>query len=172
MKKNPALITIIISILFLTFIMSPVTALPKTNNQFQENISLVAGNVYQGTQATQAGILYVTNGVSTGTVSKVSGLDLTGTIWTKLSGYYDTSTGNGMFQGKWVITTTSGTFSGSVNGHIATIDPYTFKVQGNCVGFGDGAYKGDRIKGSFAGNTISGTLVVNIQIIGSFSDKT
>jgi hypothetical protein len=170
MRKANAMIVIAISIVF--SIMPTVSALPKHSSLFQENVSLVAGSASQGIQISQGNVLYVTNAISSGTVAAVSGLDLSGEVWTKLTGFYDATTGTGIFYGKWRITTSLGSFSGNIVGQIATIDCYTYQIQGNYVGFGDGNYKGDRIKGFIKGNAAAETLAVAIEMFGTFYDKT
>ncbi len=162
---------IIIAVLTAFLLLTPVMALPKVNTQFSEKISMTAGNISTGNQVIQDNVLFVVNGISTGTITVISGVDLTGQVWTKLSGYYDLETGTGIFVGKWQISTQSGSFSGNVVGTITTIDSSTFQIRGTYVGFGTDSYQGDRIKGSIAGYAVAGTLVVNLDMQGTFSDK-
>ena len=170
MRKPILLMTI--PLILAAILLTPVSALPKSNTQFAEHVSMTAGSISQGSQTVQGNILYVENGISTGTVTQISGLDLSGTLWTKLSGYYDMTTGLGRFNGKWIITIASGdTFEGNVAGVISTIDPNNFHIEGSYVGFGTGNFKGDKIKGSFSGNAIAGVLSVELDMTGSLNDK-
>ena len=170
MKRK--LLSIIALSITLLFFVAPASALPKANSPFSEQVTFTApGNISQGNQFYQGSIFYVTNGISTGSVEDISGLDLSGTIWTKLSGFYDLTTGTGSFAGKWQITTSSGTFEGNVVGAITTTSPTTFHIHGMYVGFGGGSYLRDRIKGTFEGDAVAGTLAVNLVMNGVLNDK-
>ncbi len=152
---------------------TPTSASPKINYPFYEKVSFPAlGDTSTGTQYIQGNILYVTGGESTGNIEDISGLDLSGSIRTKLSGFYDLTTGTGAFAGKWQITTSTGTFEGNVVGAITAINPTTFHVQGMYVGFGSGNYQQDKIKGTFSGDYVAVTLALDLVMFGVLSDKT
>ena len=170
MKTAKSSAVLIFTVVFL--LMTPVLALPKTNSQFTETVSIAnAGNVSQGTVGTAGSVLFVAGAISTGCVTYRSGVDLSGDLWTKLTGFYDTSTLLGFFYGKWQSTTPKGTFAGNAAGETTSIDANTFRIRGTYVGFGNGFYQGNRIKGSFSGVATAGNLQISLVMIGVLSDK-
>ena len=108
-------------------------------------------------------MLYVTQAVSIGTLEG----DITGSLWTKLSGFGNLATMDGSFQGKFRIDTIEevtfeGTVVGIVTGNL---------VSGSFVGFSNGIHDRQKIKGSFSGNVEYGSLAVNLVMNGLVTSK-
>ena len=60
--------------------------------------------------------MFVTGAISTGDVSG----DISGSLWTILSGVGDLNTGRGSFHGKFSISNEIGTFEGHLTGAVGT----------------------------------------------------
>ena len=145
------------------FTISTAIAAPKTKTSFTSNVTLGAGNSSMGTQVIDGDMLYVTKAVSIGTITG----DITGSLWTKLSGFGNLTTMDGSFQGKFRIDTNEGvTFEGTVAG-IVTGN----LVSGSFVGFSSGTYDRQKIKGSFDGIVEYGVLTVNLVLTGLVTSK-
>ncbi len=159
MKKT--LTTLIVLLMFLTI--PPVLATPKTKTSFTSNVALGAGNSSMGTQVIEGDMLYVTDAVSTGTITG----DIAGTLSTKLSGSGNLTIMQGSFQGKFRIDTVEGeTFQGTVAGTVSGNS-----VSGFFVGFGNGTQDRQKIKGSFEGSVEYGVLNVNLIMTGILTSK-
>ena len=141
----------------------PAIAAPKTKTSFTSSVTLIAGNPSIGTQVIDGDMLYVTQAVSIGTLEG----DITGSLWTKLSGFGNLATMDGSFQGKFRIDTIEevtfeGTVVGIVTGNL---------VSGSFVGFSNGTHDRQKIKGSFSGNVEYGSLAVNLVMNGLVTSK-
>ncbi|UCH32599.1 MAG: hypothetical protein JSV05_04270 [Candidatus Bathyarchaeota archaeon] len=148
---------VIITVLLLLVLAESAIAIPKTKPPkpdhpiieitFTESATLGAGNVYLGNQQIDAGILYVQDAISTGSIgngdSPISGFE----ILTSLSGTLDLNTYLGSYYGEWIITGEGGTFEGSINGKVAVAT-----ISGRFVGQGTGDFEGHKIKGTFEGS--------------------
>lgn len=160
-------------ILFLAFLTllaaSPVMAIPKTKSSFESHVTLVAGNVSMGQQQiTQDGMMYVYGAISTGSIS---GSVISGSLWTDLSGSGNLTAGQGFFQGKYKISSSTGDFEGNVRGVITVTNPDAASVSGSFVGFGTGGYAQQKIKGTFEGNVAFGFLQVQLDMIGVLTNR-
>ncbi len=131
---------------------------PKTQITFTESATLGAGNIYLGNQHIDAGILYVQDAISTGTISSgdspISGME----ILTSLSGTLDLNTNLGSYDGQWIIISESGTFEGPITGKVAVATIY-----GKFVGHGTGDFQGQKIKGTFEGSVNNYQIEITIQ---------
>lgn len=131
----------------------------KETITFTELATLGAGDIYVGNQQIDdAGILYVQDAISTGTVdsgdSPISGFE----ILTSLSGTLDLSTYLGSYNGQFVITGKSGSFEGPINGEIEVAT-----ISGKFVGHGIGDFKDQKIKGTFEGSVNNFKIEITIQ---------
>ncbi len=171
--KTTQLITATAIIATLLLVATPVSASPKNVYSFEQQVQLNALYVLPGTEITDGNMLQVKGAESVGNVA-TPGLDLSGTYQMRLSGFYDLETGTGAFQGKWEIRASNGgEFSGIVIGETTTVtDPYGFQVSGVFIGFGSGTYANDRIKGTFEGEMVAGSLTLNLQLTGVYYDRT
>jgi hypothetical protein len=171
---------IIITALLLLLIVPSAIAIPKTKEPktkpkpktpktpigpkretitFTESATLGAGNIYVGNQQIDdAGILYVQDAISTGTVnsgdSPISGFE----ILTSLGGTLDLSTYLGSYNGQFVITGKSGSFEGTINGEVEVAT-----ISGKFVGHGIGDFEGQKIKGIFEGSVNNFKIEITIQ---------
>jgi hypothetical protein len=172
-KKIQSLITIIIIIAMTLLTLPAVSATPKIVSPFEQHLLFSATGGSPGTQVTLGNRIYVTNAVSTGNEVATSAPILSGTYSIKLSGFFDTTSGTGRFFGKWLITAHGDGFSGTIMGTSkSTSNPAVFEIKGTFIGFGEGIYSADKIKGSFSGTVNYGTLTVDMIMTGTFYDKT
>ena len=172
MTKKPLVIMALVLLLLVeTALAIPKTDAPKSKPpnipkkpkqetvDFTESASLSAGNIYLGNQIIDAGVLYVQDAISTGTVnsgdSPISGFE----IQTSLRGSLDLNTYQGYFVGKWIITDDqSGAFEGSINGKVDVA-----KIYGKFVGRGTDSFEGQKIKGDFKGTVNNYQIKITIQ---------
>ncbi len=149
-----------------------VSATPKTASPFQQHLQLSATGGSAGSQVSIGTTAYVTNALVTGNAVTTSTPIPSGTYRIRLSGFFDTASGTGGFMGKWQITTNGNGFSGTIWGTSkSTSNPAVFEIKGTFVGFGDGIYNGDKIRGSFSGTINYGSLTLDTAMIGTFYDK-
>ena len=173
MPKKAIIIT---TTLLLLLIVPSAIAIPKTKEPkpktpktptgpkretitFTELATLGAGNIYVGNQEIDdAGILYVQDAISAGTIdsgdSPISGFE----ILTSLSGTLDLSSYLGSYNGKFVITSNSGSFEGTINGKVEVAT-----IFGKFVGQGIGDFEGQKIKGIFEGTVNNFKIGITIQ---------
>jgi len=160
------------AVVLILFVISPIMAVPKTKSPLTARASLVAGNVFMGTQwITEDGTLHVKEAISVGTVTSISGADISGTLWTSLSGSGDLNTGVGSFHGRWAIITIDGSFEGNVVGVIIATSSTTSQISGTFSGYGTGGYAKQKIKCSFEGEAIMSVLQVEVDIEGMLTFK-
>lgn len=171
-KKIQTIVTTItiIAVMLITF--PAATAAPKIVSTFEQHLLLIPATGSPGSIISEGSMTYVTNAISTGNAVTTSAPILSGTYTIKLSGFFDATSGTGAFYGKWLITTSGDGFSGLVIGESkGTSDPSEFEIKGTFIGFGEGIYRGDRIKGSFSGSANYESLTVDIVVAGTFYDK-
>lgn len=163
-------IPILVVVLLLLVVLTPVRAAPKTKTRFAAKASLVAGNISMGTQSiTQQGILHVKGAISEGTVTSISGPDISGTLWTILDGSGNLNTGDGSFHGKWTITTVNGTLEGSTVGDVVLTNSTFGWISGSFSGQGTINHTEQKLKASFEGQVTMGILQVELAIEGIVS---
>ena len=163
MPKKAAIITVLLLLLLVPIaIATPKPKDPKPPKidpiTFTESATLGAGNIYLGNQEIIDNILYVRDAVSTGTInsgdSPISGFG----IETSLSGTLDLNMYLGSYNGKWTITSQSGTFEGTITGKVAVAT-----ISGKFVGQGTYGFEGKKIKGTFKGSIDNYQVVMTIQ---------
>lgn len=129
-------------------IVTPVVAAPATKTPFTAGASLAPTS--PGKQwITEDGIEQIKGAIFEGTLTSISGPDISGTVWMKMDETVDLNTGMGTLHAKWTITAIDGTFEGSSVGVITPIDPTTSYVSGTFIGHGAGDFEGQKIMGSF-----------------------
>jgi hypothetical protein len=170
--------TVIIAALLLLLLVESAIAIPKTKDPkpkppkipnspkiesiiFTETAMLGAGNVHLGSQEIiDTGILYIQDGISTGTVndgeSPISGFN----IETILSGTLDLNTFLGNYVGTWIITGQDGSFEGTISGKVEVATIY-----GKFNGRGSGVFADQKIKGTFEGQVNNYEVDITIQAI-------
>lgn len=168
--------TIIITALLLLLIVPSAIAIPKSKEPkpkipktpsgpkketitLTESATLGAGDIYLGNQEIDdAGVLYVQDAISTGTIdsgdSPISGFK----ILTSLSGTLDLSTYLGFYNGQFIITGNNGSFEGTINGDVEVAN-----IFGKFVGHGIGDFEGQKIKGIFEGSVNNFKIEITIQ---------
>ncbi|UCE95332.1 MAG: hypothetical protein JSV51_06260 [Candidatus Bathyarchaeota archaeon] len=170
-KKAVVMMTLFLLILVEIAIAVPKTKPPKPDKPrkeitFTESASLGLGNINLGQQMIDAGILYVQDAISTGTISSgdspISGFE----ILTSLSGALDLSTYLGSYDGKWIIIGQSGGFEGSIVGEVAVAT-----ISGKFVGQGTGDFEDHKIKGTFEGSVNNFQIEITIQATISYTEK-
>jgi hypothetical protein len=151
--------------LLVLFIITPVLATPATKTPFTAVLSFVP--VSPGKQwITEDGISHVKGGIFEGTVTGISGPDISGTMWMSVDETVDLNTGEGSLHGKWTITAIGGTFEGSAVGVITPTSPTTSYMSGTFIGHGAGDYEGQKIKGSFEGDVIVDVYPIELDMEG------
>jgi hypothetical protein len=95
---------------------------------------------------TKGGISHIKGEVSEGTLSG----DISGDILMIGDETFNLKTGKGTLHTKWIITMSSGTFEGTLVGFMTATGLTTYHFSGTFTGCGTGAYKGQKLKGSFA----------------------
>ncbi len=138
--------------LLVMFTMTRVIAAPSTKTPYTAEMSFVPTS--PGKQwITEDGISHIKGGIFEGTITSISGPDISGAIWMRVDETVDLNTGMGSLHGKWTITAVSDsyTFEGSAVGFITPTSPTTSHLSGKFVGHGMGDFEGQQIKGSFSG---------------------
>jgi len=153
--------------LFLALMIAPVIAAPATKTPFIAEASFVP--ISPGKQwITKDGISHVKGGISEGTITSISGPDISGAIWMSVDETVDLNTGEGSLHGKWTITAMadSYTFEGSAAGVITSTSPTTSHLSGTFIGHGTGAYEGQKIMGSFESEVTMGVYPIELNMEG------
>lgn len=156
--------------LLVLFVVTPVMAAPATKIPFTAEASFGFGNVSPGEEwETEDGIYHLKGAVSEGTTDIHSAYgDISGALMIRHDLALDTNTGLGDCHGKFVITVFDntgtvvlGTFEGSEHGaHTITDHHY---ISGNLVAKGTGMFEGLKMRGSYEGELIDGTVVMDMK---------
>jgi len=117
---------------------------------------------------TEDGILQVKGAIFEGTITSISGPDISGAIWMRVDETLDLNTGEGSLHGKWTITTMpdSYTFEGSAVGVTTPTSPTTSHLSGAFIGHGTGDYDGQKMMGSFEGEVTTGVYPIELNMEG------
>ena len=154
--------------LLVLFAVTSVMAAPATKIPFTGEASFGFGNVSPGEDwTTEDGIYHLKGAVSEGTTDIHSAYgDISGALMVRHDLVLDTNTGLGACHGKIVITVVVdtvvlGTFEGSEHGaHTITDHHY---ISGTLVAKGTGMFEGLKMMGSYEGELIDGTVVMDMK---------
>ena len=155
--------------LLVLFVVTPVMAAPATKIPFTAEASSVFGNISPGIEWEADGIYHVKGAISSGTVTTISGPDISGTMGLVMDLVINTKTGRGMCHSKIVVTVEGvGTFEGSELGSHTIIpipDPPYLKdvISGRFVLHGTGEFERLKMMGSFEGENIGGSVEMALE---------